>query len=162
MERKWIEQRLADLGKTKKGLAEHLGVAPPRVNEIIRHERDIQADEIIPLARFMELPVMVVMARLFPGQVEPGAEPAHIKPARTKVEIEGLAELVRLAFLEVDHVLDVEGMALKRADWAEALMVQFKILYGLKYDDELTGHALESAGQAVANNVIRADFARSR
>lgn len=73
-----------------------------------------------------------------------------------------LADLAALAFTEVDLVLEREKLGLGREDWALALAEQFKVLYGLRYDNGLEGRALSAAGQAVANNVIPLSFAHHK
>lgn len=58
MSRKWLEHRLRELapsGKNKSGLAKALGIAPPRITEIIKGERTVKADEIRRMARYLEM-----------------------------------------------------------------------------------------------------------
>jgi hypothetical protein len=51
----WISDRLGDLGKTKSGMASVLGIDPARVSEVIAGKRQIQRDELIPAAAYLEL-----------------------------------------------------------------------------------------------------------
>lgn len=60
----WIEERLEELGKPKQGLAQAIGVAPPRIPEIIRGARVIKASEIPALARYLELDPGYVLLRI--------------------------------------------------------------------------------------------------
>ena len=64
MERRWIESRLADIGRGKTELAAALGVAPSRVSEIISGSRTVKVTEIPPLARFLGMTWQEVFARL--------------------------------------------------------------------------------------------------
>ena len=75
-------------------------------------------------------------------------------------QIDEMAELVRLSFLDVQHVLDENNAALTPNDWADAAADQFRILYDLHFRDGLNGESLESAGKvmAVRGNVILAKF----
>lgn len=51
----WLDKRLGELpGKSKSGLARALGVAPARINEIIRGVRQIQEREWQPMARYLD------------------------------------------------------------------------------------------------------------
>ena len=49
----WIESRLKDIGKSKSGLADLLGVSPARVTEILKGERKIQLSELPAIARYL-------------------------------------------------------------------------------------------------------------
>ncbi len=51
--REWLAQRLAELGKKKSELARHLGIPAPRISEILNGKREIQSDELAPLASFL-------------------------------------------------------------------------------------------------------------
>lgn len=50
----WLKRRLTELGKTNRDLAQHLGLADPRITEILKGARQIQTDELSPLATFLE------------------------------------------------------------------------------------------------------------
>lgn len=50
----WLERRLNELGKTKKGFAECLGIRQPHVSAILSNIRKIQAEEIKKTAEFLE------------------------------------------------------------------------------------------------------------
>ena len=72
MRRDWIEDCLKHLGKTKSEFGRALGLPPPRITEIIQGTRQIQSGEILPAARFLHLPVAVVLER---AQTEPDNKP---------------------------------------------------------------------------------------
>lgn len=67
MERQWINQRLNELGKNKAGLADHLGLAPSRITEILNARRDIKLTELPALADYLEMSVTDVLALIVPG-----------------------------------------------------------------------------------------------
>jgi hypothetical protein len=50
----WLKTRLRDLGKTPTALAKSLGIAAPRVYEMIAGRRHIQPNEIEPMAKFLD------------------------------------------------------------------------------------------------------------
>lgn len=43
----WLSNRLKELGKKSRGLAQHLGVADSRITEIKKGLREIQTDELV-------------------------------------------------------------------------------------------------------------------
>lgn len=76
MRNDWIKNRLDEIGENQKGLAEHLGLPPPRITEIIKGERQVTAKEVLGLSSFLHLPEVVVLRRLFPqGKIKD--EPAE-------------------------------------------------------------------------------------
>lgn len=64
MKEHWISKRLTEIGRKKNDLAMHLKVAPPRISEIIRGDREVQADEIPKLAKFLRMTVEEVVSSL--------------------------------------------------------------------------------------------------
>lgn len=50
----WLKIRLRELGKTPTALAKSLGIAAPRVYEMIAGRRHIQPSEIEPMAKFLD------------------------------------------------------------------------------------------------------------
>ncbi|SNZ21690.1 LexA family protein [Cohaesibacter gelatinilyticus] len=62
--RDWIGKRLKSLGKTKGALSEHLGVAPARMTELSKGNRQLQSNEIMPFAEFLEMDPMQVLSML--------------------------------------------------------------------------------------------------
>ena len=50
----WLKARLRALGKTPTALAKALGIAAPRVYEMIAGRRHIQPNEIEPMAKFLD------------------------------------------------------------------------------------------------------------
>lgn len=51
----WIADRLKQVGSTQVALAENLNVAPARIIEMIKAQREIQSDEIIPFAQVLNI-----------------------------------------------------------------------------------------------------------
>jgi SOS-response transcriptional repressor LexA len=62
--RDWIGKRLKSLGKTKGALSEHLGVAPARMTELSKGNRQLQSNEVMPFAEFLEMDPMQVLSML--------------------------------------------------------------------------------------------------
>jgi len=60
----WLKARLTELGKTPTALAGALGIAGPRVYEMIGGRRHIQPDEIEPMAKFLEWTVEELSKRM--------------------------------------------------------------------------------------------------
>lgn len=51
----FIKSRLKDLKKTQKEMADYLGIEPPHLNVVIKGIRELQANEIAPTAKFLNL-----------------------------------------------------------------------------------------------------------
>lgn len=60
----WLSNRLKELGKKSRGLAQHLGVADSRITEIKKGLREIQTDELAAIATYLEWPVDEVLHRI--------------------------------------------------------------------------------------------------
>jgi len=60
----WLKTRLRELGRTPTALAKALGIAPPRVYEMISGRRHIQPDEIEPMAKFLDWSLPELKQRL--------------------------------------------------------------------------------------------------
>lgn len=99
MENWWIKKRLADLGKNGVGLASALGIASARTTEIYKGIRKVQAHEIEPLAKYLELPVADVMAKL-------GV--SNRPPSGTAINADLLAQIAQI----VDSTLSEQGITL--------------------------------------------------
>lgn len=52
---RWIEARLKALGKSKKGLAEHLDVQKSRISEILKGDRRVHTTEVPLMAEYLEM-----------------------------------------------------------------------------------------------------------
>jgi hypothetical protein len=50
----WLKQRLKELERTPTQLARHLGIAPPRIYEMVAGRRSVQPSEIGKLAEFLQ------------------------------------------------------------------------------------------------------------
>lgn len=83
--RKWIDQRLRQLGKTKMGLAEALGLEPARITEIIQGKRAVKVSEIPRMARHLDMDAGAVLAALA-GESPP---PAVVPPSGPAVPVIG-------------------------------------------------------------------------
>jgi phage repressor protein C with HTH and peptisase S24 domain len=59
--REWLANRIAELGKKKSELARHLGIPASRISEMIAGKREIQSDEIAPLASFLNWTIEQLM-----------------------------------------------------------------------------------------------------
>lgn len=91
MQRKWLEMRLQETGKSKAALARSLGIEPPRISEMIKGGREIHSDEVRKLSDFLGLDI-VTLLRLIEGEEvsednaaakspsSPQATPAHGRP----------------------------------------------------------------------------------
>ena len=64
MDKRWIQGRLKDLGKTQSGLAAHLGLASARITEILNGERNVRLAEAIQIAEYLEIPFNDLAHRL--------------------------------------------------------------------------------------------------
>lgn len=62
--RQWIRDELNRRGKKAKELAAAMGIPASRVSEIIGGEREVQADEINPMARVLGMSVAELLERL--------------------------------------------------------------------------------------------------
>lgn len=78
----WLQRLLDAAGRTQRELARHLGLPPPRVSEMVRGERRLQAREVRPVAAFFGL-----SPALMPGLLEGDAETI----ARAVAEVEAAA-----------------------------------------------------------------------
>ena len=85
----WIENRLAERGKSKTALGKALGLPPPRVTELLNGKRRIQLDELIPMARFLEMPVGALMNVVDMGPED--RENKHI-PGMDSINMKGVVE----------------------------------------------------------------------
>lgn len=64
----WIKSSLKEQGCKLKNVAETLGITPPRVTDIIKGKRDVQADEIIPLAGLLGMSPQSLLKSLDAGE----------------------------------------------------------------------------------------------
>lgn len=81
----WIKTALKNKGLKLKDVAETLSITPPRVTDIIQDRREVQADEIVPLAGILGLSVKSLLASLEAGK------PIDLGPDETgNIEIKGL------------------------------------------------------------------------
>lgn len=64
----WIKASLKERNCKLKDVAEALGITPPRVTDIIKGKREVQADEIIPLAELLNLSPKSLLKSLEDGK----------------------------------------------------------------------------------------------
>lgn len=69
MRNQWIADRLEELGKSKAGLADAVGLPRPRITDILRGDRAVKASEIPPMARYLELDPGYVLLRVTSKEV---------------------------------------------------------------------------------------------
>lgn len=62
MQRDWLRQRLAALGRTQAELARHLGLDASAVTRLVRGGRQLKGSEAAAIARFLGCPVEEVLA----------------------------------------------------------------------------------------------------
>lgn len=55
--REWIAEGLKQKGKTQRGLADAMGVAQPRISEILRGDRQVAATELYPISVYLGMPI---------------------------------------------------------------------------------------------------------
>ncbi|WP_374764279.1 XRE family transcriptional regulator [Yunchengibacter salinarum] len=60
----WIKGALRERGYKLKDVADRLGITPPRVSEILRGARDVQSDEILPLADMLGMSAQALLESL--------------------------------------------------------------------------------------------------
>lgn len=73
MRNDWLKDRLKEIGKTGKGLADALGVAPARITEMVNGGRDISAREIPTMASYLQLAEATLLAWVTGGALAPAA-----------------------------------------------------------------------------------------
>lgn len=105
MRNEWLAKRLDELapgGKSRTGLARALDIPPSRISEIINGSRKVKAEEVKPMATYLEWPEATVLAYVV------GATP--LKPTRRGSKNKGMSL----------RSVPVVG-AVQAGQWAEAL-----------------------------------------
>lgn len=64
MDAQWFKNRLKALEKSQNQLADKLGVAPPRITEMLKSERRVAIAEAIEMALFLKVPTSEIFRRL--------------------------------------------------------------------------------------------------
>ena len=64
----FIKHKLKSLGKTQKELAEFLNMPPPHLSAIFKGIRQIQASELVPFAKFLNIDIED-FARYIAGEI---------------------------------------------------------------------------------------------
>lgn len=67
----WIEIKLKELKKSKRELATALDLPSSRITDIVQNRRNIQAKEVIPLAVFLKMRPIIILALCMPDGTEP-------------------------------------------------------------------------------------------
>jgi len=132
MERQWINQRLQLLGKNKAGLAQHLGLAPSRITEILNARRDIKLTELPLLADYLELSVNDALSLILPGfhdRFQPSStgqggenHPPRPEPAPPSLHPSIDRELMKSTIDDVLGYIEATGDAVNSMEARDAIM----------------------------------------
>jgi len=101
----WLKTRLRELGRTPTALAKALGIAAPRVYEMIAGRRHIQQSEIAPMAEFLDWSIEEINRHLPAHSRLPLAVITHAPGAgmtETSAVIRQVCEMVKSAPKPVD------------------------------------------------------------
>jgi plasmid maintenance system antidote protein VapI len=60
----WFKTRLKLLGKSQRGLAQHLGLDAARITEILNNKRRVSYDEAVDMSEFFETDLDLIVAGL--------------------------------------------------------------------------------------------------
>lgn len=71
----WFKSRLKALGKSQRGLAQHLGLDAARITEILNNKRRVSYDEAVDMAEFFETDLDQIVARLGKTYHSPSRKP---------------------------------------------------------------------------------------
>lgn len=83
----WIKPRVKELGKTLKGLGDAMGgLDGSRITEIMAGTRRVDAQEVAPMAAYLELPYEVVYSRLFGSVPSLSGDVRNGRPAQPRIE----------------------------------------------------------------------------
>lgn len=85
--RAWLRDRLRTVGKRPMDLARHLGIAPSRVYEILKGDRQIQPKEIARAAAFLQVTEAQLVTAMDTGEMPPstnGSAAAKITTGDTR------------------------------------------------------------------------------
>ncbi|WP_308908954.1 helix-turn-helix domain-containing protein [Pseudokordiimonas caeni] len=113
----WIKDALKQRGFKLKDLAETLGLPPPRISDIVNGTREVQSDEVIPMAEMLGMSVRALLLSLAAGAPVPAQEGAHATlPIRGRLTGSGVLEPLPddMALREVAVPLDAtspEGLS---------------------------------------------------
>ncbi len=72
----WIKASLKEHGCKLKDAAKTLGITPPRVTDIIKGKREVQSDEIIPLAKLLNISAKSLLKSLEEGTLTSVPDPS--------------------------------------------------------------------------------------
>jgi len=94
----WIREGLSRQGKTRSGLAAHLGIAHPQISRLLQGQRALRVDELPKIAEYLEIPLPDI--DLAPAPV--GLVPAAIAG---KVEAGSFREVDEFSQAEIEYVM---------------------------------------------------------
>lgn len=80
----WIKETLKAKGFKLKDMAEALGIPAPRVTDILRGKRDVQADELQALAGLLDINLASLLASL-----KAGGQQTVEEPSKTQLQLAG-------------------------------------------------------------------------
>ncbi len=149
MERSWIKDRVDSLGKTYKGLADAIGVPPPRVNDIFTKGRVIRAEDIAPMANFLDMKPVEVLARLFPN------EKAYTRP-QSSIDIEQIKTLIHDSVLEAVQIAHDHDLEFVPEEFAKLAADRARIYLEIKHaNPDMDARGVDAATHATLDNIIR-------
>lgn len=111
----WHRRRLAELGRSQRGLAERLQLDPSAVSQLFAGRRRLMAAEAAEIARYLQVPVIEVLKRF---DVDVPAE--NTPRVRVNAVTAGGGEVL----LQRDPVMEVPAPALGVVDRLEAIAIQ--------------------------------------
>lgn len=94
----WIEEGLRKTGKTRSGLAAHLGVAHPQITRLLNGDRALKVDELPKIAEYLGLSLPESDAVPFAAGLVPVA-------VAGKVEAGSFREVDEFSQAELDHIM---------------------------------------------------------
>lgn len=110
----WIEDRLRELkGKNKKGLADALGLQPPRISDLIKGMRELQGREIRRAADYLEMPWETLMALAFPEENNPSRQSGQTNHKSPELD----ERLYIRGVVTAGDWVDADEMDWPRDDW---------------------------------------------
>lgn len=104
----WIRDGLNQPGKTRSGLAAHLGLAHPQVTRLLKGERSLKVEELPRIASYLEKPL---------PDMDIGPAPVGLAPAAIagKVEAGSFREVDEFSQAEIEHVMVPQDERFPRA-----------------------------------------------
>jgi len=101
MDNSWIRARLKEVKKRPRDIAKALDLPSPRVSEILGSRRQIGGDEVVPLARVLDLPATAVLELIAGHDAS-----ADAMFARLNTYYDNMSDEARSALAEHARLLD--------------------------------------------------------